>query len=51
MPSLQVLMSMTTLGVLATVIHLRTFDSSRALVRREVTGGVSITAVFVSQVG
>lgn len=44
-------MAMTTLGVLCTVIHLRTFGSHRTLLHREITGGVAMTPYYLSQVG
>jgi len=45
----QVLTSMTTLGVLSLVLHLRTFGANRPVLLRETDGGVSVWAIFTAQ--
>ena len=41
---------MTTLGVLAMVIHLRTFNNNRCLMLREVSSGVKLAPMYIAQV-
>jgi hypothetical protein len=46
----QALMTMTTLGVLCSMVHLRTLCGNRALLLREVESGVGVVPSYVAQV-